>query len=184
MDTSLILQGANLATFDRRRAAFLAAIAGALATSQRSIRIHEVGLASLGGVMVKFKVLAGIAEAQTVVEHVQSRAFSRKLCAGLQSHGVHILPSTIVAGDANIVRSLRENRFATESFFLKKQKAAQVQPKAQPTAQLPSPSAMSVIFSNPSLLGMSCLTVTLFGILVAKVLQQQLRETVPVDSDV
>ena len=175
----MVFQGVDLAMFASRRAAFLAALGGALATGPRSIRIHEVGREGRSGVVVKFKVLAGVAQAHTIASHARSRAFNRKLSAGLQSNGVRVLPSKIVAGDASIVHSLRENRFAADSFFLRKQEVAPPLPAPQPP-----PSAVSILLGSPSLVGMSFLVGALFCLLVAQVMQQQLRDTMPLDGDI
>ena len=172
-----MFQGVDLAKFDHRRTAFLAALAGALATGPRSIHVHEVGREGRGSIIVKFKVLTGVVQAQTIASHARSHAFNRKVSAGLQSHGVRVLPSGIVAGEASIVHNLRENQFASESFFLRKQKAVKPQ-----RVQQPSPSSVAIILSSPSLIGMSFLVVALFCLLVAQLMQ--LRDSTLQDGDI
>jgi hypothetical protein len=178
VDSSVVLEGIDLASFDRRRAIFLASLALALAIPARTIHIHEVALGAYGGVEIQFKVVADVTRARNIARRMALHNFSRGL-----SSAIHIPSHNILAGGATVVSNLRANSFAAEASFLSKQSTA-TQPQPAPTQ--PPPNDMAIVLGSPLLAGLGFLVVTLFGLLVAQIMeqQQQLRGTTPLDSDV
>ena len=179
VDSSVVLEGIDLASFDRRRAIFLASLALALAIPARTIHIHEVALGAYGGVEIKFKiVVADVTRARNIARRMALHNFSRGL-----SSAIHIPSHNILAGGATVVSNLRANSFAAEASFLSKQ-STETQPQPAPTQ--PPPNDMAIVLGSPLLAGLGFLVVTLFGLLVAQIMeqQQQLRGTTPLDSDV
>ena len=174
----MVLEGIDLASFDRRRAIFLASLALALAIPARTIHIHEVALGAYGGVEIQFKVVADVTRARNIARRMALHNFSRGL-----SSAIHIPSHNILAGGATVVSNLRANSFAAEASFLSKQSTA-TQPQPAPTQ--PPPNDMAIVLGSPLLAGLGFLVVALFGLLVAQIMeqQQQLRGTTPLDSDV